>query len=1338
MHQILNSYLKRLTNLTSRNKSLVLMRLISGRFIDINDFDFAHNLPAFSIVQQLISRKSNISLCSIQDSRNEHLNHVSEKLKKLSRSDRFVFEERGAKDLYLGWPFVRGKFNDGTFVNCPLLFFPVVLEQSEKVWRLRSRSDEFCSINRSFLLAYAHFNQVPAPPDLIDHNFEETALESREFRVELYNLLKETGLEINFNRENFTDNLTPFRSFTSKSFDKQHKKGELKLFPEAVLGLFPQAGSFLVPDYEMLLEDATVADLESFFLDRANQNDDQAPPGDYRFINLIKEEQTFTPFKMDAYQENALKAVKQGHSVVVQGPPGTGKSQLICNLIADQIARGKRVLMVCQKRAALDVVYERLESVGLGAFVSLVHDFKNDRKELYQQLDHQIERLDEYIHQNNSLDAIHFERKFLQVSRRIDQITEELEEFRYALFDSKECGVSIKELYLTSSAASPSINLKQYYTHFHFEQLPGFKRKLKSYIKYEVRFSDSTFSWKDRKSFQDYQLEDLQAINDYAKEISLYNTQITHEARLLLNTELSFEDGAGIISHREEIEELISLLKDEIVFDFFRHMVEFKDIEKDHLWFTNIERLVSDCFKNEGPEVSLNTDELGAFQETIQRKIESQKNLFNWLRWLLFSKEKSKVKDVLRANGLQQSRDGFEVLVEKMDSRLNLEHNLTKLRKNKWLKDLPNNYSQVDLQAWFYYQKKALRAKDIYSSLQNFKQYFNLQKLNYFEFKSNLESLIAIFKELPGKKTRWSRYFLPFQIDIFLHHPDQAREALSTLNREFENLCDFDQLKNELTSTEQEVVKLLYDPELPEESTVEELFDNSLRLAWIDHIELKYPILRSVSSMKFDALLKEYQDMIREKLLVSLEILGLKVRENMYRDVSYNRLGNLVTYRDLKHQVSKKRRIWPIRKLVASFTDELFKLAPCWMASPETVSSVIPMESIFDLVIFDEASQCFAEKGIPAMYRGKQLVIAGDSQQLSPNDLYQIRWQELDTDIPELEIDSLLDLAGNYLLEINLQGHYRSHSLDLIDFSNQHFYQGKLRLLPDFTEINQVEPAIKYIKINGIWEQNTNRAEANEVVALVDRILQESPEKSIGVVTFNVKQQGLIQDLLEEHAYNAGFNIPSNLFVKNIENVQGDERDIIIFSIAYAPDQNQKLTMQFGSLNAANGENRLNVAITRAKYRIYLIASITPDQLKVDKTKNLGPKLLKKYLQYAWDVSQGAFRPKPLADPDHSTSWYLKNQLKSLADTNSTEIELKEELPFADLTVKKNNQYLGLILTDDNLYYQSASVKDSHVYIPFTLSKKFWKFKGFFSRQYWMDPQATKVELDKFVHRSDV
>jgi superfamily II DNA or RNA helicase len=142
----------------------------------------------------------------------------------------------------------------------------------------------------------------------------------------------------------------------------------------------------------------------------------------FAFLDQVREEDTYTPFKMDAFQENALKAVKKGNSLVVQGPPGTGKSQLICNLISDFIARGKTVLVVSQKRAALDVVFDRMKSEGLADFLGLVHDFKNDRKKLYEKIALHIERIEEYESRNNSLDIVHLERTFQQASRRIDQI----------------------------------------------------------------------------------------------------------------------------------------------------------------------------------------------------------------------------------------------------------------------------------------------------------------------------------------------------------------------------------------------------------------------------------------------------------------------------------------------------------------------------------------------------------------------------------------------------------------------------------------------------------------------------------------------------------------------------------------------------------------------------------------------------------------------------------------------------------------------------------------------------------------------------------------------------
>jgi superfamily I DNA and/or RNA helicase len=166
----------------------------------------------------------------------------------------------------------------------------------------------------------------------------------------------------------------------------------------------------------------------------------------------------------------------------------------------------------------------------------------------------------------------------------------------------------------------------------------------------------------------------------------------------------------------------------------------------------------------------------------------------------------------------------------------------------------------------------------------------------------------------------------------------------------------------------------------------------------------------------------ELEKLVEEKQTLSQEILLLRAREKAYDGVTYNRLNNRVTYRDLQHQVTKKKKIWPLRKVISSYREELFQLVPVWMASPESVSAIFPMEPLFDLVIFDEASQCFAERGIPAMYRGKQVLVAGDSQQLRPSELYQVRWVDDENENPDEEVESLLELSVRYLPTVHLQG----------------------------------------------------------------------------------------------------------------------------------------------------------------------------------------------------------------------------------------------------------------------------------------------------------------------------
>ena len=1333
MQKVLNSYLRRLTNLTSRNKSILLLRLAEGRFIDLNEFDFLNSQPAFSIVEQLIKQKKDISLCKVLDSRDENNNRVSQKLKKLWRSERFVFEERGSRDLYVAWPFARGSFSDGTMVRAPLLFFPVSINMEDNDWKLLPRTDEYCYLNRSFLLAYSHFNKIPVDEQLMEFNFEEFPTDSRAFRVALYELFKRSGLEVNFNSQNFTDNLLPFNNYTKAEFDANIKKGNIKLYPEAVLGLFPQAGSYLVPDYNEILADQSLRDIGALF----DQLDAENDASEFGFLSALKEEQTVTPFRLDAFQENALKAIKSGKSLVIQGPPGTGKSQLISNIMADYASRGKRTLLVCQKRAALDVVAQRLREVGMTNFIALVHDFKNDRRSLYAQILQQIESLEDYKRLNNSLDAIQLERQFLQASRRIDQITEELEEFKLALYDQQECGVSIKELYLTSHLDGHSVNAKQEFRHFPVAEIGEFKKVLQSYHQYRVRFEDEEFLWKDRRSFNGFNIRDLKLIHKQIDNLWDYAEKLTKKAASLLNSEVSFETLERIVDNQADIKKFINLLKDPAVFKYFNQHLDYKDSFKDQLALANIERVVQDCFKKEGPEISIPTEELGAFQEVIQQRIDSQKNLYKWLNWHLFSKEKMRYQRVLRANGLRNNREGFKILLEKIDNRLNLEHNLEKLKKYSWLKEIPDNHRQVDFQAWFYYQKKALEAQRIFNEQRNFREYFNVSQLSYEELKGSLEGLLELVSKLPEKKQKWLDYLLPKQVNSIINESGVKKKIKDSLDKEFENLCQFDALEAGFSSSEKSLVNKIYEyREEHKEVDVIMLFENSLKLAWIEHIETKYPVLRIVSSLKMEHLEEEYRDQVKSKFAISREILLLKLRENTYKDVKYNRLNNMISYRDLRHQVSKKRRIWPIRKLLAHFTDELFTLVPCWLASPESVSAITPMRELFDLVIFDEASQCFAEKGIPAIYRARQIVVTGDSKQLAPNDLYMIRWQEEDPDEIELEIDSLLDLAAKYLPQIHLRGHYRSKSLDLITFSNQHFYQGKLRMLPDYQVLEQGSPAIRYVKINGTWEKNINQNEAIEVVKLVEKILKETPDKSIGVVTFNIQQQQYITECLEDRLLRSDQRMPADLIIKNIENVQGDEKDIIIFSVGYAPDTNGKLSMNFGSLNISGGENRLNVAVTRAREQVYVISSIMPEDLRVEKSKNEGPRLFMEYLKYAWKVSEGTpYQPVPLPS-QFQHSWYLKEKLKkdTFPDRSHT---LEELLPFADLVLSRANQYLGLLMTDDDLYYQSISVKDSHVYVPLILKSKGWKFLSVFSREYWMNPEETRERIERFALKSD-
>jgi hypothetical protein len=1376
LQKILKSYQKRLTNLTSRNKSLLLLNLSAEQFLDIHELDFLQNKPSFNIIEQLIAQKNTISLCEIHDPRYERVNEISKRLRKISRTEKFIEEERGSEDLYVGYPIIKGKFSDGMVVRCPLLFFPVTLapltpeggDSSANMWTLKAPPSGAggAILNRSFLLAYSHFNQLQISDEFLEHSFEDFSKDSLEFRTQLYEFLKDSPLKIDFNKELFINTLHHFDKQLKSDLDLSENNGELKLYPKAVLGIFPQAGSFLVPDYEELVEESSkekgekktegsegleISDfqdnLESLF---PNPQSPNSPIPNHK----PKEENLLTPFAVDASQELALQQIKSGVSMVVQGPPGTGKSQLICNLIADFTARGKKVLVVSQKRAALDVVQERLARAGMRPFVGNVHDFKNDRKTLYAQILNQIEQIEDYQKQNQSLDAIFLERNFTQESRQIDKISETLQEFKDALFDVSICGVSVKELYLTSSPNQPFLNLKEDYKQFKFNEIDDFLKKFEKYFIYENKLnqidgndnSDAVVSvhgvaqtdhspefWRNRLPFQNRQYSEISQILKVIQEVHNFVQNLEKQSVEIFQKPINFQELEKISTEKERFQNLILTIGNEKIYQVFSRNIQ-KKIKLNASKIGELEAQVGQFFAGQGIEITLSSNHLLAFLSKLNETIDTKSNLIGGLIWSFFSKEKTDIQNVTMANGLSLSVEDLQKLQQRIQNRIGLEK-----WWNEWehlFGESVSNEEPIWLRKgyrWFerhfqqlYQAEKASKIwKPLVKILPSLSQTLlsvSTQTTIWNDFQKQINFLVQKSQQLIDNQVVWNNYLSKKQIEIIGNTKD-----LSTINyylkENFDLMQESDSLKASFSRSEWAMIELFLSQQEPLTS-----FINSLKLAWIEHVEDKYPILRSVSSLKMNQLENDLQDSVQKKQTLSQEILLLKLRELTYQNLEKNRLQNTITYRDLKHQVGKKRKLWSVRKLITEYSEETFKLVPCWLASPETVSAIFPLERNFDLVIFDEASQCFAEQGIPALYRGKQVVIAGDSKQLQPNDLYRVRFENDADDNPELEVDSLLDLACQYLPQTQLRGHYRSKSLDLINFSNQHFYKNTLSLLPVFQEINLQKPAIQYLKVEGVWENSINQIEAERVIDLVRNIHQTSPEKSIGIVTFNFKQQGLIQDLLSPLTPDGG-NLDTKLtsksdeqvplsgvrglFVKNIENVQGDERDIIIFSIGYAPDAKGKMVMQFGSLNGQGGENRLNVAVTRAREKIYIISSILPNQLRVEDAQNEGPRLLKSYLEYALKVSEGNYKPQAHRSEKYRADWLLKEQI--LRDNE----QYIKELPFADITVKNLKNYESLILTDDDLYYEHLSPKETFAYIPAGLRAKGWKFERIFSRNFW-------------------
>jgi very-short-patch-repair endonuclease len=407
-----------------------------------------------------------------------------------------------------------------------------------------------------------------------------------------------------------------------------------------------------------------------------------------------------------------------------------------------------------------------------------------------------------------------------------------------------------------------------------------------------------------------------------------------------------------------------------------------------------------------------------------------------------------------------------------------------------------------------------------------------------------------------------------------------------------------------------------------------------LRL-WLDAVYERCPVLRQFSTDTHERLIEQFWELDRHSVATA----AARIRRSQLtrperprlvaRDApSSSELGTLL------REVNKKRRHLPLRKLFAAIPTLLPRLKPCLMMSPLAVSAYLDSPELrFDLVIFDEASQVRPHDAICAIYRGRQIVVAGDQKQLPPTSFFD-RVLE-DDGLPSEEgggledFESILDVCCSLgLPRRRLRWHYRSRREGLIAFANHHVYGNELVTFPSVHEmVGNPAVAFNYVA-EGRWKAGGaggfNAVEARRLAELVMAHFREHPAQSLGVIAFSQRQQLRILDELErlrrdhpdlEQFFNEERDEP--FFVKNLENVQGDERDVIFLGIGYGPDDTGQVAMRFGPLNRQGGERRLNVAVTRARQRMTVVSSMRAQDIDLNRTKAVGARLLRAYLDYA-------------------------------------------------------------------------------------------------------------------------
>jgi very-short-patch-repair endonuclease len=1062
----------------------------------------------------------------------------------------------------------------------------------------------------------------------------------------------------------------------------------------------------------------------------------------------------FTPLNADSSQILAIHASGSHGDFVLEGPPGTGKSETIGNIIAHNLACGRKVLFVSEKMAALDVVHRRLCERGLGRFCLELHSSKANKRAVLDQLGAAWESAGERAGADWAKKA----NELRSVRTRLNCLVS-------ALHTPGPAGISPRDAIGRSArwAGLHPVNL----------------------------------NWGNdlERPGRAPTPEALAAATDCARRLGLAFTQVTEEDRTdfagVGQEDWSFAWAARVADVARAFTVSLGTLRQSRA-GFARHVGLGDD---DGLRYTEAMGALAEglprCASYD-VGIALGAEGKGALEAmaaaalslasyttaamalpfAVTASVLASAPIATWMKsrteavgrtWPFRGRAQNRLRRQIEAHlawpATNTTESSLEALAAAQARAVEAQRSLANLPHGLPVRGLETDPARLAalVEAGTGARAAVLALAAAGGDLVTVRE--QIQRLL-----SDGRDLLAPGMPLPSAAATFAAALTDF-LDKFAAFRTEAALAPEISIAEAETTaaaivartarlnvwCAWIAVRREAEAAGLAPIVTAMEQGVVDPGTAADAFRTAY-CSWAAPLMIdQRPELRSFAAVSHEALIEKFRRLDRELADITADYVHAMLAQSIPRKDAPNAPPGLGV---LSRELQKKSRHKPVRRLVSEMRDSLLTLTPCLMMSPLSVAQFLPADqSMFDLVVFDEASQITVPDAIGAIARGRNVIVAGDPKQMPPTSFFdKAASDDGDDDGDRQDLESILDEAlAARAPHHRLTGHYRSRHESLIAFSNHAYYDASLITFP---AADTRDSAVSLRRVGGVYakaKSRTNSKEAQELVAELLRRLRDPREagKSIGVVTLNTEQQRLIEDLLDaERRADAELErffcdaVQEPVFVKNLETVQGDQRDVVLISIGYGPTEPgaRTMSMNFGPLNRQGGERRLNVAITRATSEVVIFASFGPEMLDLTRTSAQAVQDLKHYLEFAErgpaalgaairsmgsvDGYDSEFE-MAVAEGLRKRSWDVRTQV----GVSKFRVDLGVVHPDAP------GRFLAGIECDGATYHSSPSARDRDRVRHIILEQLGWRLMRLWSTDWFLDPVACLDRLDGKLRR---